>query len=71
VMLMVANLDPWSTQDASLDIDLGALGLPWDRPFEAYDELSGQSFTWQGGHPYVRLDPWQDVAHVLHLRGLG
>ena len=71
VMLMVANLDPWSTQDASLDIDLGALGLPWDRPFEAYDELSGQSFTWQGRYPYVRLDPWQDVAHVLHLRGLG
>ncbi|HVM06874.1 MAG TPA: maltotransferase domain-containing protein [Acidimicrobiales bacterium] len=71
VVLVVANLDPWSTQDASLDLDLPSLGLSWDRPFEAYDELSGQSFTWQGGHPYVRLDPWHEVAHVLHLRGLG
>ena len=71
VMLMVANLDPWSTQEATLSIDLGALGLPWDRPFEAYDELTGQSFTWQGPNPWVRLDPWDEVAHVLHLRGLG
>jgi starch synthase (maltosyl-transferring) len=71
IVLIVANLDPWSTQESTLDLDLGSLGLPWDRPFEAYDELTGQSFTWQGGSPYVRLDPWYDVAHVLHLRGLG
>ena len=70
VMLMVANLDPWSTQDGTLDLDLGALGVPWDAPFEAYDELSAQSFTWQGPHPYVRLDPFDEVAHVLHVRPL-
>ena len=70
VVLVVANLDPWSTQDGTLDLDLGALGVPWDAPFEAYDELTAQSFTWQGPHPYVRLDPFAEVAHVLHVRPL-
>ncbi|HEX7165740.1 MAG TPA: maltotransferase domain-containing protein [Acidimicrobiales bacterium] len=71
VVLVVANVDPWTTQDATLSLDLGSLGLAWDRPFEAYDELTGESYTWQGPNPFVRLDPWHEVAHVLHLRGLG
>ncbi|HEX2063477.1 MAG TPA: alpha-1,4-glucan--maltose-1-phosphate maltosyltransferase [Acidimicrobiales bacterium] len=67
VVLVVVNLDPWSTHECVLNLDLGALGLPWDRPFEAYDELTGEAFGWQGPHPYVRLDAGQ-AAHVLHLR---
>ena len=70
VVLTVVNLDPWNTQECTLVLDLAALGLPFDRPYEAYDELSNQSFTWQGPEPYVRLDPYHDVAHVLHLRPL-
>jgi starch synthase (maltosyl-transferring) len=70
VVLVVANLDPWREQDGTLDLDLTALAVPWDAPFEAYDELTGSSFTWQGPHPYVRLDPYADVAHVLHVRAL-
>ncbi len=67
VVLVVVNLDPYDTQEALLGLDLGYLGLPWDQPFEAFDELTGQSFRWQGAEPYVRLDPHQ-AAHVLHLR---
>ncbi|MDQ3757663.1 MAG: alpha-1,4-glucan--maltose-1-phosphate maltosyltransferase [Actinomycetota bacterium] len=67
VVLVVVNLDPFNTQDGVLGLDLGFLGLPWDTPYEAFDELSGQSFRWQGAEPYVRLDPHQ-AAHVLHLR---
>jgi starch synthase (maltosyl-transferring) len=70
VVLTVVNLDPWNTQECTLVLDLPALGLPFDRPYEAYDELTNQSFTWQGPEPYVRLDPYHEVAHVLHLRPL-
>jgi len=69
-MLVVVNLNPWQASEATLDLDVEALGFPLDRPYEAYDELNRQSFTWQGPHPYVRLDPYQAVAHVLHLRQL-
>ncbi|MGH9058400.1 MAG: alpha-amylase family glycosyl hydrolase, partial [Acidimicrobiales bacterium] len=68
VVLTVVNLDPDHVQESTLGLDLGRLGLPWDRPFTAADEISGQAFPWTGPNPYVRLDPWDEPAHVLHLR---
>ncbi|MEA3054954.1 MAG: hypothetical protein QOD30_386 [Actinomycetota bacterium] len=68
IVLCVVNLDPHAVQEDTLWIDLGALGLPWDGDLDAYDELSGQLFTWHGPSPYVRLDPALSPGHVLHLR---
>jgi starch synthase (maltosyl-transferring) len=70
VVLTVVNLDPVAVQDDVVWVDLGALQIPWDHPFEAHDELSGVTYTWQGGDQYVRLDPANQPAHVLHLRPL-
>ncbi|MDQ1367873.1 MAG: hypothetical protein QOF20_226, partial [Acidimicrobiaceae bacterium] len=67
VMLMVVNLDPYLPQWSILDLDLAVLGLPASEPYSAVDELSGETFTWVGNHPFVRLEPWVRVAHVLHL----
>ena len=60
---------PHHPAEATLDLDLALLGLPWDQPYEAFDELTFQSFSWWGSTPYVRLEPFQ-AAHVLHLRTL-
>jgi len=68
VVLMAVNLDPNRVHETTLGLDLGALGLPPDRPYEAHDELTGHTFTWQGPRPYVRLDPAVEPAHLLHLR---
>jgi starch synthase (maltosyl-transferring) len=70
VVLTVVNLDPWNVQEGVLRLELERLGLPIDGPYEAYDELTSSSFTWRGAEPYVRLDPYHEVAHVLHLRPL-
>jgi starch synthase (maltosyl-transferring) len=67
VMLMVVSLDPYHRQEATLGLDLGALGLPSDRSFAAVDESSGETYEWLGPNPYVRLEPWERVAHVLYL----
>ena len=67
VMLMVVSLDPYHRQEATLGLDLGALGLPWDRAFAAADQLSGETYTWTGPNPYVKLEPWDRVAHILHI----
>jgi starch synthase (maltosyl-transferring) len=70
-MLCVVNLDPMQAHESTLWLDLGELGLSWHEPYEAYDELTGDSYTWQGAEPYVRLDPAAgQVAHVFHLRPL-
>jgi starch synthase (maltosyl-transferring) len=68
VVLVVANLDPSNPHEDTLGLDLPFLGLLVDAPFEAHDELSGQTFAWEGPSPYVRLDPAVAPAHVLHLR---
>ena len=68
VLLLVVNLDPHHVQEATLWLDLEALGIPADVPFEAHDEVSGATYVWQGPESYVRLDPAVQPAHVLHLR---
>jgi starch synthase (maltosyl-transferring) len=66
-VLVVVGLDPSGFAEGLVHIDLGALGLPWDEPLHAYEELSGDTFRWPGADPYVRLDTWRP-AHVIHLR---
>jgi starch synthase (maltosyl-transferring) len=67
-MLMVVNLDPVRPQEDQIWIDLTAMGLPADAPLTARDELTGITYSWQGGDQYIRLDPAVQVAHVLHLK---
>ncbi|MBW8826218.1 MAG: alpha-1,4-glucan--maltose-1-phosphate maltosyltransferase [Acidobacteria bacterium] len=68
VVLCVVNLDPLHAQDDLLALDLDALGLRDGQAFDVYDELTGQLFAWQGPSAYVRLDPEQAPAHLLHVR---
>jgi starch synthase (maltosyl-transferring) len=68
VVLTVVNLQPGRVGEASLWVDLGLLGLAWDQPYEAHDELSGQTFVWTGPEPYIKLGPEGIPAHVFHLR---
>ena len=67
-LLVVVNLDPYHPQEGTIWLDLEGLGIPGDIPFEAHDELTGTTYVWQGPESYVRLDPAQQSAHVLHLR---
>jgi starch synthase (maltosyl-transferring) len=66
-VLVVVNLDPHGQNEAVLHVDLGALGLEPDETFEVHDELSGATWTW-GEHNYVRLDPFDEPAHVFVVR---
>ncbi|MGH9113388.1 MAG: alpha-1,4-glucan--maltose-1-phosphate maltosyltransferase [Acidimicrobiales bacterium] len=69
LVLVVVNLDAHGAQETILQLDLGAMGLPGQGPYTVNDELTGDSYTWEGPNPYVRLDPWQgQVAHILSLR---
>jgi starch synthase (maltosyl-transferring) len=66
LVLVVVNLDPHRPQETVLSLDLPAMGLPSNAPYRAHDELSGETFSWEDAHPYVRLDPTRGrVAHIL------
>jgi starch synthase (maltosyl-transferring) len=66
-MLMVANLDPQSWHEDTIDLDLDALDLPHNAPIHVTDELTGATWIWYGSSQYVRLDPTVQPGHVLHL----
>jgi starch synthase (maltosyl-transferring) len=68
IVLVVVNLDPHHTQGGWVTLDLDALRVPADRPFQAHDLLSEARFLWQGSRNYVELRPDIVPAHVFVLR---
>jgi starch synthase (maltosyl-transferring) len=68
-VVVVANLDPHHTQEATVSLDMPQLGLDWHESVPVRDELTGETYNW-GRANYVRLGP--GGAHVLSVgRGSG
>ncbi|MFK4541033.1 starch synthase (maltosyl-transferring) [Streptomyces tendae] len=67
VVLVVANLDPHRTQEATISLDMPQLGLDWHESVPVHDELTDETYHW-GRTNYVRLEPGRAPAHVFHLR---
>jgi starch synthase (maltosyl-transferring) len=67
-VLTVVNLDPHHPQSGWVDLDVEALNLSGDQPYQVHDLLSNQRFIWRGRVNYVLLDPHRSPAHVFRLR---
>jgi starch synthase (maltosyl-transferring) len=63
-VLVVVNLDPHQTREATVWLDMPALGMDSREVFTVTDELTGESYRW-GAASYVRLDPAVRVAHIF------
>ncbi|MFD4416049.1 alpha-1,4-glucan--maltose-1-phosphate maltosyltransferase [Streptomyces sp. NPDC058476] len=61
-VVVVANLDPHHSQEATVSLDMPRLGLDRHESVPVRDELSGETYRW-GRTNYVRLGP--GGAHVL------
>jgi starch synthase (maltosyl-transferring) len=61
-VLVVVNTDPHRTREATVWLDLPALGV--DGAFTVTDELTGESWRW-GRANYIRLDPQIRPAHIF------
>ncbi|MFE9293459.1 alpha-1,4-glucan--maltose-1-phosphate maltosyltransferase [Streptomyces niveus] len=67
VVLIVVNLDPHHTQEATVSLDMPRLGLDWHETAPVSDELTGEIYHW-GRANYVRLEPGVTPAHIVVLR---
>ncbi|MFE9017790.1 maltotransferase domain-containing protein [Streptomyces sp. NPDC007808] len=67
IVVVVANLDPHHTQEATVSLDMPHLGLDRDASLSVHDELTGETYRW-GSTNYVRLEPGRAPAHVLHVQ---
>lgn len=65
-VLVVVNLDPRETKEATVHLDLAAIGQAPGASFPVHDLVSGADWTWSE-HNFVRLEPLGNVAHILTL----
>jgi starch synthase (maltosyl-transferring) len=66
-VLVIISLDPFTTREGVVTLDLEALGLAGadaGTGFTVHDEITGAEWEW-GRENYVRLDPRGAVAHAL------
>ena len=68
VVIVVVNVDPHRARETIVHLDMPELGLDWDATFTAYDEIGDRTWAWRE-HNYVRLDPHDEPAHVVVVRG--
>ena len=68
LLVGIVNLDPYEAHATTVRLDLAAIGIPADRPYQLHDSLTGETYVWGGDAAYVRLDPTVgQVAHLLHV----
>jgi starch synthase (maltosyl-transferring) len=65
-VLVVVTLNPFGPEEATLWLEMPALGMEWYDRFWVRDEITGEEYHW-GQANYVRLDPAKSVAHILNL----
>jgi starch synthase (maltosyl-transferring) len=70
VILGVVNFDYHAAQSGPVTLDLDALGLAPDAPFEVIDLLDDETYVWGGAKNWVELDPAVRAAHLFQLRRL-
>ncbi|MCM2387824.1 maltotransferase domain-containing protein [Streptomyces albipurpureus] len=66
-VIVIANLDPHHTHEATVSLDMPRLGLAWHETAPVRDELTGETYHW-GRASYVRLEPGRRPAHIVVLR---
>jgi starch synthase (maltosyl-transferring) len=67
LVIVVVSVDPHNVAEATVSLDMDALGLEWHERFTVHDEITGTEYEW-GQHNYVRLDPQGEPAHIFTLR---
>jgi len=68
IVLVVCTVDPHAVREGVLELNMSALGLDETDTFAAKDLVTGQTWVWNKS-PYVRLDPHENVAHIIHVTG--
>lgn len=69
-VLVVVTLNAFAAEEATLSLDMAALGMQPYQRFWVRDEVSGEEYQW-GQQNYVRLDPGRAVAHIVNMPATG
>ncbi len=67
IVVVVVNVDPHSTRESMLRLDMGALGFEPHERFVAEDEITHEQWDW-GADNFVRLGPDSEPVHIISVR---
>jgi starch synthase (maltosyl-transferring) len=67
-ILVAINLDWTQEQGGWIDLDLKALGIPYNEDFTVEDLLTGVSYQWHDRSNYVALRPDVQPAHIFRIK---
>jgi starch synthase (maltosyl-transferring) len=65
-VLVVVTLNAFGPEEATVWLDMAALGMEWYDRFWVRDEITGEEYQW-GQSNYVRIDPGRAVAHIFNM----
>jgi starch synthase (maltosyl-transferring) len=65
-VLVVVTLNAFGPEEATVWLDMEALGMDSYDRFWVRDEVTGDEYQW-GQANYVRIDPARSVAHILNM----
>jgi starch synthase (maltosyl-transferring) len=68
-LIVVVNTDPHAVRETSIHLDMEALGLEHGDAIEVTDLVTGALWLWTNKN-YVRLDPFIEPVHILHVTGV-
>ncbi len=67
-ILVCVNLNPFTWEEGTVSLDLDALRLDEGAVFEVHDLITDTTYVWHGPQNYVRLDPFDEPAHIFRVR---
>jgi starch synthase (maltosyl-transferring) len=68
IIVVVVNLDFRFRHAGWVELDLHALGIDPEHPYQAHDLLGDGRFIWHGSRNYVELDSHGLPMHILRIR---
>ncbi|MDQ6886120.1 MAG: alpha-1,4-glucan--maltose-1-phosphate maltosyltransferase [Gemmatimonadota bacterium] len=66
-LLIAVNVDPHSVQESTVHVPIADLGIDPEDSYAVEDQLTGARYLWRGSRNYVRLDPREQVGHILRV----
>lgn len=66
-ILVAVNLNPFKTEESAVHFPIHELGIRPDETYQLHDLITDSRYYWKGERNFVKLDPSNESAHVLHL----
>ena len=67
-IIVVVNTDPHAVRTTTVRLHQATFGMEQGQEFTVTDLISGEKWAWSADN-YVRLDPFTQPVHILHVDG--